>query len=969
VASQQQSSSRARAILPTIVILVVLVYLFTIFARLWTDHLWFQAIGFHQVFTTMLGSQVGLFFAAAIIMGAAIWLNAWLCLRSKSTGAASSQLSSTVRDLVGWRRQLALWTPAVVLGLGAGVTWLGNVTTFLAWVNRTPFGSTDAKFGLDISFYVFDYPWFRLLTNYYLAVVVLCALVAVVGHFLKGSFFADDGTGRRVTSRAAHLHIGVLLGLITLGYAVTKLLDRYGILVTSGALLDGLTYTSDHARVSANLILAIIAGLTAVLFFATAAGRGWRLPIISVVLVVVSSIIIGVVYPLIVQSFTVNPTEPDKERPYMEMNIAATRQAYGISDVVVEDYSAVTTTAAGQLKSDAEALPGIRLIDPQMVQDTFEQLQQVRGYYTFSPVLDVDRYTIDGKETDVVLAAREMDHSGLDSSVQNWNNLHTVYTHGYGLVAAYGNRRQADGEPDWLASDIPTVGLLQAEEPRIYFGEMMEDYAIVGREEGKTPIEFDTPGGGAQAGEQYNTYSGAGGVSIGSVGNRILYATRFASFNLLLSDRVDSQSKILYDRAPVQRVNEVAPWLSTDSDVYPAIVDGRIVWIVDCYTTSASYPNSERVTIEDAISDSLTTNPNVATYESGQINYIRNSVKAVVDAYDGSVTLYGWDESDPILQTWMKVFPGTVHPKSEISDALMSHLRYPEDLFKIQRQVLARYHMTDTDSWYSQSDMWKVPAYPVTQSGAAATSGTKEPTYYLSIKWPDAQVNGETVPGDTGPLFSQTSLYTPNNRDNLAAYMSVVSETTSPQYGQIRILRMSDTQQIPGPGQTYNDMMANEQVSNLLLPYSSGNSSATAQKGNLLTIPLGGGLLYVEPIYTKQSNTNASYPILRFVVVRFGSQVGVGTTLQEALDKVFAGDAGATTEENGGGATAPGSTPSGTPTTPQTKDEIVESSLAEAQKQFDAAQTALQNGDLAGYQAANQAAQAAVKQAVEAMGQ
>ncbi|MCL2784720.1 MAG: UPF0182 family protein [Propionibacteriaceae bacterium] len=957
--ASSQSTSRTRALLPTILILAVAVFAYTVFAQLWTDHLWFESVGYHQVFTTQLGTQVLLFLIAASVMGLAVGVNIWLCFRTKPLPGTRTPLQTTFSSLTGLKRKAAIGLPALTLAIFAGIAWIANVRLFLAWWNRVPFGQVDAKFGMDISFYIFEYPWYRAVTNFFLTVVVLCAIVALAGHFLNGSFFSDSG-GKRQTAKAAHIHIGILLGLITIGYGVTKILDRFSILITSGQLLDGLTYTLDHAQLTANLVLAIIAFLTAILFFATAFTRSWRLPIVSVALIVVSSLVIGSAYPAIVQSFTVAPTEPDKERPYMQMHIAATRMAYGVDNVEMTDYSAVTTTTAGQLKSDAEALPGIRLIDPAMVQDTFEQLQQVRGYYSFAKVLDVDRYVIDGKQTDVVLAAREMSIAGLDPAVQNWNNIHTVYTHGYGLVAAYGNRRQADGEPDWLARDIPSVGPLAAQEPRIYHGEFTTDYVIVGREEGQEAIEFDTPGGGAQVGEQYNVFDGSGGVPIGGFGNRLLYATRFASINLLLSDRVNAQSRVLYNRTPQERIALVAPWLRTDSDIYPAIVDGKIVWIVDGYTTSLYYPNAQRVVVEDTVSDALI-NPNLQTYVAKtEINYIRNAVKAVVDAYDGSVTLYAWDEDDPILQTWMNVFPDTVQPKSSITPELMAHLRYPEDLFKIQRQIIARYHMTSPESWYSQSDLWRIPNYPVVDRG-----GSKEPTYYLSIKWPDSQINGTEMPGDSGPLFSQTTVYTPNKRENLAAYMAVVAEATSPSYGQIRILRMSDTQQIDGPGQAYNSMMANEQVSSVLLPFSSESSAAKAQKGNLLTIPLGGGLLYVEPIYTRQVNTDAAFPILRFVVVRFGTQVGIATTLQGALDQVFSGDAGATTGETEGG-TVPDDT---TNPTDQTKEQIIESNLKEARAQFIAAQEALQRGDLAGYQSANDAARAAVERAIDALDQ
>ena len=958
--AKNQASPRMRALLPTVVIVVALVYLFTVFVRIWTDHLWFTSTNFHQVFTTMLGTKVILFLIAGLIMGLAVSVTIWAAMRTQPLPGTRTALQESFHGLTGWRRRGVILAPGILLGIIAGISWLGNVTVCLAWLNKVSFGKTDARFNLDISFYIFDYPWYRAVNGLFIAVVVICAITSLIAHFLNGSFFTEVN-GKRATARAAHVQIGILLGLISIGYGLSKLLDRYGILVRSGQLLDGLTYTADHAQLTANLVLAVIAFLTAVLFFATAAGRTWRLPLISVSLVVVSSLIIGLAYPAIVQSFTVNPTEPDKERPYMEMHIAATRAAYGVEDVEIADYSAVTTAAAGQLKSDAEALPGIRLIDPEMVQDTFEQLQQVRGYYSFSSVLDVDRYIFDNRQTDVVLAAREMDHSGLDPAVHNWNNLHTVYTHGYGLVAAYGNRRQADGEPDWLARDIPTMGLLQAEQPRIYFGEMTKDYAIVGREEGQSPIEFDTPGGGTELGEQYNTHSGAGGVPIGTFGNRLFYATRFSSINMLLSDRVNSASSILYNRTPQQRVHLVAPWLTTDSDIYPAIVDGRIVWIVDAYTTSMYYPNSQRVTYEDAISDTLTNPDAQSIILKSSVNYMRNAVKAVVDAYDGSVQLYAWDETDPILQTWMKVFPDSVKPKSQISTELMSHLRYPEDLFKVQRQVLARYHMTSPESWYSQSDLWKIPAYPVKER-----AGAKEPTYFLSIKWPESQIGGKIVPGDTGPLFSQTTVYTPNKRENLAAYMSVVAEATSPMYGTIRVLRMSDTQQIDGPGQAYNSMMANEQVSSVLLPFSSESSAAKALKGNLLTIPLGGGLLYVEPIYTKQVNTDGAFPILRFVVVRFGTHVGIAETLQGALDQVFSGDAGANTGESEPG--SPQEKPSEKPPD-QTKEEIVQTALEEAEAQFGLAQQALQSGDLAGYQRAVDAAKAAVMRALDAMGQ
>ncbi|MDR0959580.1 MAG: UPF0182 family protein [Propionibacteriaceae bacterium] len=950
---------RGRALLPVVVAVALLVWLFTVFSGIWTDQLWFSALGFSTVFWTQLWTRVGLFAVSAIIMAVAVAVTIHFVLRAQPARLSPGSSAQAVYQEVADRYPRAIMlAPAIIVGIVAGMSSLGLVPTFLAWKEQVDFGQSDFRFGLDASFYVFDYPWYRAVVSYFLGVMIVCGIIAVIGHFLLGGLFAplNGPTGRRVTTKAAHRHISIMAALVLIGYGLSKLLDRYGLLVTSGQLLDGLTYTGDHSRVIANLVIAVIAFFSAVLFVVAIWRAGWRLPVTSVVLMVASSVVIGMIYPSFVQSFEVNPDEPDKEAPYISANIEATRTAYDIADVEIADYSATTTAAAGQLRSDAEALPGIRLIDPQLAQTTFEQLQQVRGYYSFSNVLDVDRYTIDGQETDVVIGAREMDQAGLQN--REWNNIHTVYTHGYGLVAAYGNRRQSDGSPDWLARDIPTVGELKAEQPRIYYGEMTDDFVVVGRAEGEEALEFDTPGGGAESGEQYNTYDGSGGVEIGNILTRGLYALRFSDYRLLLSDRVNGNSKILYDREPRDRVQAVAPWLTIDSDIYPAIVDGRIVWIVDAYTTSNSYPNSYKTSIEDAISDSMS-NQNDPLYAlTSEINYIRNSVKAVVDAYDGTVKLYAWDETDPILQTWMNVYPDTVQPKSEISDDLMAHLRYPEDLFKIQREVLERYHMTNSAQWYAQSDLWRVPADPV------AEGNVKESTFYLSIKWPDAAVDGETVTGDDAPVFSQTAVYTPNNRENLAAYMSVVAEATSPDYGTIRVLRMSDTQQIEGPGQAFNSITASEEIASLLRPYLNQGASS-ALYGNLLTIPLGGGLLYVDPIYTQNTETEGSFPVLRYVVVRFGNHIGVSDTLQGALDQVFSGDAGATTGEQVDDDTGGGDGGGEAPPTDLTRDQQIQAALGEAEAQFTAADEALRNGDLAAYQTANEAAHQAVQRAVD----
>ena len=959
--------------LPTAAILVVLVIGFSVFTELWTRKLWFDSLTMPEVFNVQLATQVILFAVFFVLMAVVIGLNMWLAFRARPAARRTGQsaILDRYRDMFELRPALGIGVPAVVLGVLAGLSASGDPLVWLAWWYRTPFGTTDPYFGMDAGFYVFDYPVYTQLLGFVMGAVFFGAIAALLVHFAVGGIVTGRGRARGVDGRAARLHLSILAGILLALYGLQQLLERYGILVTQGSLFTGMQYTDDQARLTAKLVIAIIAFICAGLFFVNGFLKRWTLPVVGLILMLASGLILGLIYPAIVQSFTVKPNEPDKERTYIQANIDATRQAFGIAETEVTDYEAVVKVSPGQLKEDAEALPGIRLIDPAVVSSSFDQLQQVKGYYSFPDALDVDRYQIDGRETDVVVAARELDLSRVD---QNWNNLHTVYTHGNGLVAAYGNRRSAGGDPVWIEHDLPSTGQLGEYEGRIYFGEQSNDFAIVGREPGQPPIELDTPAGGANGTEAYNAYTGTGGVPIGDFFNRLLYAAKFADLNIILSDRVGPASKIMYDRTPKQRVAEVAPWLTLDSNIYPAVVSGRLVWIVDGYTTSATYPNSQLESLRDSTTDASSALTGRQVDE--QVNYLRNSVKAVVDAADGNVVLYAWDEADPILKTYMKAFPDTVQPRSAISDDLRMHLRYPEDLFKVQRQVLARYHMTNPASWFQGSDLWQVPADPAQSSGSgtaqgpSTSAGVAEPPYYLSIKWP----------GDDSAIFSQTAVFVPYARSNLSAYMSVISEATSPDYGKLRVLRMSGTVQVDGPGQTFNAITNDPRFAELLRSYLN-QGSAEAKYGNLLTLPMGSGLLYVMPIYTTRTGSAGSYPVLRFVAARFGDQVGIGETLQEALDKVFSGDAGADTGEQPttdptsptpSPTTGPTATPSGQPTTAPTGGPVdqagAQAAMQRADTAFVAAETALKSGDLAEYQRQVELAKQAVEEALQKLG-
>ena len=940
--STLRMGGRRSAILPTLVIAAVIVVLFAIFTNVWTDRLWYQSFDYGQVFSTMLLTRVGLFFGFGLLMAAAVGANAALAYRLRPRirmTAPGSPLLERYREMLESRFVWIVVALGLVVGLFAGGAASSRVATYLAWRHATPFGTTDPQFGLDIGFFVFAYPWWRFVLSFLFSAVVFAAIAAAAVHYVMGGLRFSGS--RRGGTPAAQAHLSILVGLAVLLRGVSYWFDQYGLEIQTTTIFTGINYTADHATVNAKRILAVIAVLCALMFFANTVVRRWVVPTIGLTLMVLSGIVLGMVYPGAVQYFSVRPDEPDKERRYIERNIAATRTAYDLDEVEIADYSAKRTATAAQLQADAEALPGIRLMDPNVIGPAYEQLQQVRGYYQFPRTLDVDRYTIDGQETDAVVAVREMDLTGTEG--QNWNNLKTVYTHGYGLVAAYGNRSQPGGEPEWIARDIPPVGKISEHEPRIYFGEILRDYSVVGAPAGAAPIELDTPGGGQGGNPRTYTYTGRGGVTIGSLWHRLLFAAKFADVNLLLSDRVNPASKIIYDRTPRERVSKAAPWLTVDGDAYPAVVEGRIVWIVDGYTTSNSYPYSNRVSLNRVTADSQTTQGTVVAQPDTNVNYMRNSVKAVVDAYDGTVKLYAWDDQDPVLRTWRNVFPGVVLDKSEISADLLTHLRYPQDLFKVQRQILTRYHMTDPGNWYQRSDLWAVPNDPVPGSG----SNAQEQPFYLSVKWP----------GDDKATFSLTTAYVPQNRQNLAAYVAVNADASSRDYGRMRILRMSDTTQIDGPGQAANAMVTNEAVAERLRPFLN-QGSAAAQYGNLLTLPVGGGLLYVQPVYTQRQGSTGSYPALRFVIVRFGQSVGIGDNLQQALNQVFRGS-------RAPAPTQPGQQP---PPSGRVDNPAATRALAEAQAAFEEADRALSAGNLAEYQAKIRQAEAAVARALTALG-
>ena len=942
----QQNRKRISPVTIATLLVIAVGIVFVTGSGFYTDVLWYGQTGYSKVFTTQLVTESALFAIAGGGMTLVTGLSIALAYRFRPKTLASSRAFDAYRELFNQLRRVIQWGIPVALGVFAGVAAGSQWKLVLVYLNRTPSGQKDAQFGLDASFYMFELPFFRALVTELSAVTLLALILGLVVHLIYGGF---KFTGRSILmTRAARIHVAVTAGAYLLVQAASVWLDQFSAMTSTTGLYTGATYTDVNASIPGFQILTAISVLVAVLFLAMAFVPFWRLPILATAALLVSSLVLTGVYPWLVQNLQVGPNERTLEAEYLKRNLEATRYAYGLDSVETVQYDAKTDAASGALRKDAETTASIRIIDPALVSPSFRQLEQYRQYYDFEDHLDVDRYSIDGKTQDAVIAVRELNQSGLGGS-QSWVNNVIVYTHGYGMVAAYGNQRSTDGQPVFLQSGIPSSGVLGKFEPRIYFGEQSPNYSIVGSKAGGAR-ELDYPGGTGSQGQTYTTFKGNGGPKLDNVFTRLIYALKFQSEQILLSNSVDANSQILYVRDPAARVKKVAPYLTLDSDPYPAVVDGRIQWIIDGYTTSANYPYSRAENMSDTIADSHTPND----FSGGQINYIRNSVKATVDAYDGSIKLYAWDAEDPVLKTWQKIFPKTVSPMSEMSAQLMSHVRYPEDMFKMQRAILGNYHVEDAGAFYSQQDAWMTPNDPTTSAKLL------QPPFYLTMQ----------APGQTAPSFSLYSTFIPRStgkstRNVLTGYLVVDSDagatagTKAASYGKLRLLTLPRSTVVPGPGQVQNNFNSDSEVSRLLNILRQGSTKVL--NGNLLTLPVGGGLLYVQPVYI-QSTGETSFPLLKKVLVSFGDKIAFEDTLNAALDSLFGGSSGANAGDSGSGSS--GGT-SGGSDTPSPGSDTLTKALDRASKALAAKAKALAAGDWTAYGKAEAELKAAVEAAIK----
>ena len=910
----------------TIGVLIGVFLLFTLLGwgvSAWTDWLWFDEVHYTQVFTGVLVTRLTLFLLVGIGLAVIIAGNLWLAYRLRPRLRPHSPEQATLeryRMLLSPR--LGTWIVLVSAGIGvfAGLSAQGRWGQWLLFRNGGSFGVKDPQFGIDIGFYVFQLPFWRYLLGVGFTAVVLALLGALAVHYLYGGVRLQ-GVGDRMTN-GARAHLSTLVAVFVLLKAAAYVLDQRAMLLeyNEGAKLYGVGYADVNALLPAKEILAWIAVVVAVaiIVFSNVWMRNLVWPGIALALLGVSAVAIGGIYPWAVQTFEVKPSARDKEAPYIQRGIEATRAAFGLNDTKSTGYPASNLVPPASLATDTSVVSNIRLLDPQLVSQTFTQLQQVRGFYDFGAKLDIDRYTVNGKTSDYAVGLREINYGELTPQQSNWINRHTVYTHGYGLVAAPANQ-VCNGVPYFVSGFLgeaakETQGCsssteeIPAEQPRIYYGERMtdDDYAIVGQT-GDRNVEFDRPT--STGGEQYYTYSGTGGVKIGSFTRRLLYAIKEQESNFLLSEAVNKDSKLLYVRNPRDRVEKVAPFLTLDGDPYPAVVNGRVLWIIDGYTTAATYPYADRVNLQAETADELTGR---GTFQLARenVNYIRNSVKATVDAYDGTVRLYAFDDTDPVLKAWNKAFGGDlVLPKGDIPPELSAHFRYPADLFKVQRNLLARFHVTDPGDFYSGQDFWQVPNAP-----DAPDSGQRQPPYYLFTQFP----------GQEGPRFQLTSAVTPNRRQNLAALISGSYVDGQP---RLEVLELPDQTRTGGPVQVHQQMTNDGDIRQQLNLLSS--NQAQVQYGNLLSLPFAEGMLYVEPVYVK-SNQQDAFPLLQKVLVSYGdgsSYVVLANNISDGIKQLVEKGKRAGT---GTGTGTPLPDPGGTPPTGGTTEPVFTGELAQA---------------------------------------
>jgi uncharacterized membrane protein (UPF0182 family) len=930
---------------PVIVIgaLVALAVLFTVMSTFVVDLLWYREVALTGVFWTELRTKVVLGAVFGLLFFALLFANLLVARRiappplpfTTPEQEAVERVRMAFEPYLGWLLPLAAGLLAMLVGIGVSRQW----QVFLLWRHSSgiEFGTVEPLFQRDPAFYVFSLPWLKFLQGWLFSSFVGVTFLTAIAHFFLGGIRPQARTWADRVTPPTRAHLSVLLGLIMLIKAWGYYLGRFDLLTSPRGVVQGASYTDVNAQLPALNFLNIAAVICAVLFFANIVRQRWALPIIAVIVLGAVSVLLGTAYPAFVQRFRVAPQEFQREAPYIRDNIEGTTTAFDIAPEDVEappeqTYDATVTTE--DLEANETTISNIRLWRPLILAENFLSLQRIRSYYEFHDV-DVDRYELDGERRVLMVSGREVSQIGIPTEARTWQNEHLVYTHGFGAVAAKVNRANTEGSPILELADIPvrSIGGPELTEPRIYFGEGgVGDAPFVITNSGTPELDYE----GAPPGYEY---TGTGGIEIGNPLQRALFAWRFRDVNLLISGQVTSSSRIMMYRDLGSRVPKPVPFLTFDDDPFLTIENGRLVWIWDAYTSTNEYPYSESVNLAEATESAL---------PSRLVNYMRNSVKVTVDAYDGTMTYYA-DLSDPIVAVWDRVYPGLFTDIDTASDELRSHFRYPENLFQVQATQFATYHVTDPEVFYQNQDRWEIASDPTRQPLTAegtttATSFQDAPNlrpYYLLMR----------APGENQEIFQLVLPFVREGRQNMVAWLAASSDPET--YGRLLSLELPTEENVPGPSIVFSRLNQDPQFSQERTLLGQGGSSVLF--GDLLVIPIENSFLYVQPVYV-QANQSTAVPELKRVVVVNGDAVGVGQDLAEALAAAVEG-----VEPDGD---QPGGDGGGDGDVVPTVAEL----LAEASDRFAAADAALRAGDLATYQREIAAAQDLVAQALELSG-
>jgi uncharacterized protein len=888
-------------------------------SRFLIDLLWFREVDLSVVFWTSLRSKLLLGLVFGLVFFGLLYLNL-LIVRSivPETRVLTPEqeiverFRQTIDPYLRWLLPAGAAVLALFVGIGAAAKW----QTFLLWRSSSgiTFGTPEPLFGRDPAFYIFSLPWLRFVQGWLFSSLVGVSLITGLAHYLWGGIRPQARAWEDKVTAPVRAHLSVLLALIMLAKSWGYYLGRFDLLTSARGAVQGASFTDVKAQLPALTFLWVVALICAVLFLVNIRVRLWSLPVIAVGLLALVSVLLGAAYPTFVQQFRVKPQEQQREQPYIADNIAATRSAFGLEGLDVQARSVENLVTSDEVDANPATLDNVRLWRPAVLQQNFQGLQRIKQFYDFEDV-DVDRYMLDQQRRVLMIAAREVAQSEIPEGSRTWQNTHLVYTHGFGAVATQAAAVTAEGAPEFTLKNVPPEGDPLPDQPRVYYGEGSDVPFVV--------VNTGTPELDYVGSPDPQPYAGQGGITIGGFLQRALFAIRESDVNLMISGQITSDSKILINRDIQTRTHLAAPFLKFDADPYLAVVDGRMVWIWDAYTTTDQYPYSQSVDLAEA------TDPDTEGHLTGTANYIRNSVKVTVDAYDGTVTYYA-DLEEPIIHAWSNAFPGMFQSLASAPASLREHFRYPENLFQVQAFQFANYHVTDPAVFYQKTDRWQVPDDPTipANAGSDTVAGPLHP-YYLLM----------TLPGESEERFVLVLPFVPQGRQNLVGLLAAQCDPEV--YGDLVAYSFPEGRNILGPDQVFSQINQDPTFSQQRSLLSTGGSQVIF--GDFLAIPVGNSFLYVQPVYVRSNQTNA-IPELKRVLVVNGGTVGVSDTFDGALQAAVSGVQPSGGEQPGQGQT-------------------VAQLLTEALDHFAAADAALKAGDLATYQTELEQAQALVRQA------